>query len=368
MRILPETVLLPPRIAARRGAAHDLAAECRAFGPRGLLVHGLSLTRGGTLDRIMAAADRDAVATWQHPGGEPTLDQLETLLDFGRRRGADWVAGVGGGSVMDIAKACAGLLRARKPAAEYHGGAPLPTSEVPFVAAPTTAGTGSEATPVCVLTDAARRLKRSFRHPSLMARLVILDANLLAGCPPPVIAASGMDAFTQAVEAFISNRATLLTDALALRAAGLVAHSLEAVRRDSGSGEAENLLAGACLAGMALSNARLGVVHGLAHPLGARYNAPHGLACAACLPAAIRFNREAMGAKYDRLSAEIGGDLLATAEALIQRLEIRSPFAGRPLTDVPAIVAETLESGSTAANPRTVTADDVAALLRIVFA
>ena len=124
---------------------------------------------------------------------------------------------------------------------------------------------------------------------------------------------------------------------------------------------------GSYLAGLALSNARLGVVHGLAHPLGARFDVPHGLACAVCLPHAIEFNREAMGIKYTIMSETVGGDLLSATKRLMESFEIRSPFAGKTIADMDKVIEETLASGSTSANPRKVSATDVEYLLDRIF-
>jgi alcohol dehydrogenase class IV len=368
MNVLPKELILPPRTLFRKGAVLELLRECRAFGKRGVLVHGRSLAGKGVLQSISKSSPDDVeLKCWQHTGGEPTLGQLEDLLSFARQHRTDWIAGVGGGSVIDLAKACAGLVDSSLPVAAYHDGAPLVPSRIPFLAVPTTAGTGSEATIVCVLTNSKTGVKKSFRHPSLMARLVILDPDLLAGSPKQVIAHSGMDAFTQAVESYVSTGASWFTDQLCLKALSLISSSIEAVFKDPGDPRAADLLMGSYLAGLALSNARLGIVHGLAHPLGARYHVAHGLACAACLPDAIEFNREAMGEKYGRIGEAIGGDLLQETGKLNRVLVIHSPFPGRDLKDVDKIIEETLASGSTAANPRKVTAVDVERLLKKLF-
>ena len=365
---LPPRLVLPPRTVVERGGISSLPNEAAQFGARGILVHGGSLEDGGGLAGVLSRIPEGMeIATWRHAGGEPTLKQLERLLAWAREKRPDWMAGVGGGSVIDIAKACAGLLDAPLSVKEYHAGADIPASRVPFVAAPTTAGTGSEATIVSVLTDEEENVKKSIRHPSFMARLVILDSDLLLTCPPAVIAASGMDAFTQAVESYVSNRASRFSEMLSLEAAKLVALNLEAVFEGAAGDRAQGLLEGSYLAGLALSHARLGVVHGLAHPLGHRYRAPHGLVCAVCLPAAIEFNRAAMGGKYGALGSALGGDLLDTVHGLLSRLRLESPFRGKPLRDRDAVVRETLASGSTAANPRPVDAQDVANMLDALF-
>ena len=128
-----------------------------------------------------------------------------------------------------------------------------------------------------------------------------------------------------------------------------------------------HLLLGSFMAGAALANARLGVIHGLAHPLGALYSVPHGHVCASCLMPSIRFNREAMGAKYDNLGKALGGDFAEKAEGFLNTLKIESPFKGRAVMEKELIIRETLSSGSTAANPRPVTREDVEHLLAEIF-
>ncbi len=367
MSALPASLLFPMRLLSGAGKVVDLLRECAAFGERGVLVHGGSLVTGATLDRILAAQpDGTAVDTWQHPGGEPTLAQVDALRGALGRHSADWVAAVGGGSVMDVAKAAAGLRDAPLPARVYHDGEPIPPSNVAYIAVPTTAGTGSEATMVSVLTNAHTGVKKSIRHPSHTARLVILDPDLLKSCPPALIAASGMDAFTQAVESYLSRNASWLTDALALKAVEDISASIETVFNGGDGTSRETLLRGSSLAGLALSNARLGLVHGLAHPLGARFRLPHGLVCATCLPYVLRYNREVCHDKYARLEALLGTDIEQRASALNKTMGIINPFAGQKLDNRDGVITETLASGSTKANPRAVdnaAANDILDLL-----
>ncbi len=366
--ILPDSLAIPAKTLSGHGASSGLLQECRRFGARGIILHGAALEQQGRLDALMAAMPADmAVRVIRHRGGEPTLHEVSGLILAARHHQAEWIAAVGGGSIIDLAKAAAALVNAPHPPAHYHDGAPLDEPGLPLIAVPTTAGTGAEATLNAVLTHEATGAKKSIRSPGMMARVVILDPGLLNGCPKAVIAASGMDALTQAIEAFTSRNATWLSDTLSLQAVHLVTAHLEAVHHDPGSASASPLLTGSYLGGIALSFARLGVVHGLAHPLGVLYHLPHGAVCAACLPHAIELNRPAFGAKYDTLSGAVGGDLLTRIRDLMERLDMPSPFAGKPLREKDMIIRETLGSGSTRANPKFITQADVEWLLARLF-
>lgn len=367
--VIPPSILWVPRTISGRNAAKSLLREAAASGARGIVAHGRSLERNGRLAAIMQECPQAAsVQTWEHTAGEPTLDHVAELILLAREFRADWIAAVGGGSVMDVAKAAAGLVNGHLTMEEYHAGTPPERPGIPFIAVPTTAGTGSEVTPNAVLTNPRTNVKKSIRSDAYMARLVILDPTLLAGSPARVIAHAGMDALTQAIETFTSRNACWLSDALALQAARMVAQALPAVHADPAAPDAEPLLVGSYLGGVALAMARLGVVHGIVHPLGALYHQPHGLLCAVCLPLALELNRPVIGAKYDQLSGALGGDAIAASAALLRSMGIASPLAGQPIHERERIVAETLASGSTAANPKKIDAADVNWMLDRLFA
>lgn len=368
MTIIPDSVIFPERTLGGANRALQLIPECARFGTRGVIMHGRSLVESGRLKSILDNIPGGInVACWEHSGGEPTLVSLGNALVFSRKHRADWVAGVGGGSVLDVAKACAGLFNAENKLDVYHDGAPIETPGIPFIAVPTTAGTGSEATINSVLTNTVTRQKKSIRNPLLIAKIVILDPVLLANCPKRTIAYAGLDAFTQAIEAYTSRMATELSDLLGLKAIGLIAATLENVYRGGNTEARNSLLLGSYLAGLSFSMARLGVVHGLAHPLGIRYHAAHGLVCGVCLPHAVELNRPAMGGKYEIMSKEIDGDLLTLTRELPGKLGVASPFKGKQIVEKEIIIRETLKSWSTAANAKPITETDVEFLLARLF-
>ena len=227
-------------------------------------------------------------AFWKQPG-EPTVEHVCQALDVARRGSCDLVIGLGGGSAVDCAKAVAGLLS--------NGGLPLDYLEVvgrgqklakpatPWIAVPTTAGTGAEVTRNAVIGCPGQRFKASLRSPHLLARIALIDAELAVGVPREVAACSGMDALCQLIESYTSNQAQPLTDALALQGLALAARSLPHVVDDEVDLQARDDMAlAALLSGMTLANVGLGAVHGFAAPLGACLPIPHGTLCAALLP------------------------------------------------------------------------------------
>ncbi len=366
--ILPSFFQSPAHIHSGERALAKLPSEAAPYGANGIVVHGKAICSGNIRESLDAAMAQAGVTAefHRHDGGEPTLGEVESLRATIRDRDAKWVMAIGGGSVMDLAKAAAGLATAPESVAAYQGGAPIPPARIPLFAAPSTAGTGSEATIVAVLTDPMRNLKQSIRHQSFMPRAVALDPALLRDCPKSVLAASGMDAITQAFESYTSNKATPFTRALSELALVRLVNALpKAWRGERTDATLSDLLEGSFTAGLALSHARLGVVHGLAHPLGARWHIPHGKACAICLPLAIDFNKDAIASDLAHLEKVFGRPFPQIVDALMREFEIVSPLKGVVLDDDTraAIIRETLASGSTAANPRPVDAASAAALL-----
>jgi alcohol dehydrogenase class IV len=393
-----------PEIVAGPGKVAELPYVVRRFGQRALVVvRRPGFTRGDDWVRIEASLTAAGVEfEVEGVSGEPSPALVDEIVARVRGRGqVDAVVGIGGGSVLDTAKAVAGLLIPGNSVMDHlegiGPGLPYRGPAVPFVAVPTTAGTGSEATKNAVLSvRGAGGFKRSFRDEALIARVAILDPELLRSCPPELIAANGMDALTQLLESYLSTRANPVSDGLALR--GLVAardgllswHEMAVAGMGAAAvsdGARADMSAAALCSGICLAQTGLGAVHGVASPLGALFPIPHGVACGATLAAATRVNVAALEqrqpengalrryAELGRLLAGVGPaalhDDLETRAALIQTLEDWRARLGVPrlstfgiaVADIPAIVADSRGS-SMKTNPIVLTDDEITAILR----
>jgi alcohol dehydrogenase class IV len=366
----PQETTLPARILFKKGGIADLAGETAELGSRGLIIHGTSLEKNGLREKVANDFTKAGIPAtfFCRPQGEPTLAEISTVIERGRDLKAQWIIGIGGGSVLDLAKAGAGLFNAKENPAYYQEGGTLSEPGIPFLAVPTTAGSGSEASPNSVIINPEKKVKLSIRHKDFLARKVLLDPDLLKGLPFAVMCHSGMDAWVQAYESFISKNASWFSENFALKAIQLISRHLVPALNTGRDEDLAGLMLGSFFSGVAFSHSRLGVIHGLAHPLGVLYDVPHGLICSLCFAPSIKLNLEAMGnQKYAVMSQAVGMDLLQKVHELQKTLKIVSPFKGKPLLEKEKVISETLKSGSTAANPKAITREDVEYLLKELF-
>ena len=354
------------------GALDELGEQTSRLGGRAVLVTGRrAMAEAGITERALSSLKAAGVRATVFDEVEPepdvtTVDRLREVLD---RADAEVAIGLGGGSAIDAAKVAAGLFHEPDPTRAYHEAAEVSEPGIPCVAVPSTSGTGSEMTGNGVISDREKGRKASIRHPGMVPAVALVDPEVTVPCPPQVTAMSGVDAMVQAVESYLSRHATPMTEAISLRAAGELATALPGVVTRGDDPALRTAAAwGSAMAGLALSNARLGVVHGIAHPVGIRYAVPHGLVCGVLMPGALAFNREAAGEKFERLREVLGGDPVGYAQALLPAtgLPMRLHEYGLDPADFPAIARESMASGSTKANPRRVTEADVVALLEQV--
>ena len=366
------------RIIFGEGKAATLPELALSSGVRALVVTGASPERAAA---IVSALSAETLAV----PGEPTVELVREGARHVRNAACDLVLSIGGGSAIDAGKAIAAIAT--------NGGEPLEFLEVvgkgrtitvpplPFIAVPTTAGTGSEVTRNAVLGSAEHGVKASLRSPLMLPRVALVDPELTYGLPPAVTAYTGLDALTQLIEPYVSARANPLVDALCADGIARVAGALGRAVLDGADRDARRDMALASLfGGLALANAGLGVVHGFAAPLGGGWNAPHGALCAALLPHGMAANVAALRARapqhpalarYTAIARLVTGRNDASAEdgiewvrALSAELEIPPLRAwGIAASDLPGVVEKAARASSMQANPLPLTGEELQAVL-----
>lgn len=377
---------LPTKIVAGLGSIKNLASIIRGLGDNVLLLTGKKSARqSGLLERIMkdiSATAEIRLSVFDQVDPEPSCDNVNQAVTVAKEKGCDVIVGLGGGSVIDVAKAVAALANKDGQVEAFMSGRELQFPGIPCLAIPTTAGTGAEVTCNSVLIDRTRGVKESLRHPFMYPRIAIIDAELTLTLPPRLTAYSGVDALCQSMESYVSIGANILTDAIALQSIKLVNMNIrEAFKTGTNMQARQNMLYAALLSGIALSNARMGAVHGIAHPLGLKYNQPHGLVCGVLLPYVIEFNINFATGKYAAMAAVMGGlirglDKERAAKICVDKTkqllaELGFPWRLRDLgvkpEDFSQLAKDSMPSGSLKANPRTVTEDDVVSILKKAY-
>lgn len=371
------------RILFGRGAAGEAAAAVSSFGSRVLLATGATPRRAAWL--IDALASRGCACVTLPASREPDLTAAREGADTARRERIEVVVGVGGGSALDTAKAISALATNTGDPLDYlevvGRGQPLGAAPLPCVAIPTTAGTGSEVTRNAVLSVPDRRVKVSLRDPRMIPRVAIVDPELTYELPPDLTAQTGLDALTQLVEPFLSVRGTPLVDALCRDGISRAARSLRAACVNGlDSAAREDMALASLFGGLALANAGLGAVHGLAGPIGGVSAAPHGAVCAALLPHVMAANLGALRARapasealarMDEVACLLTGragasahDAVSWLADLVRDLAIpRLSSWGIASVDLPEIVSQAARSSSMKGNPVALTPDELRAVL-----
>lgn len=346
-RFPPFSLTRVPKIAFGAGARSRLPALAAEFGKRALVVTGARSLRQSSAWPEIEGGLRSAGFSWLDfvVSDEPSPLLVDGAVAAFRHERIAVVIGIGGGSVLDAAKAIAGLLRTGTPVSDHLEGVgpelPYRGPAVPFIAVPTTAGTGSEATRNAVLSvRGAGGYKKSFRDERLVAEWAVIDPDLLATVPRALIAADGMDALTQLLESYVSTRANPITDALALSGLDAVRRGLMTWHdgRDHGGSARAAMAYAALLSGITLAQAGLGAVHGLASPLGAFFPAPHGAVCGTLLAATTRVNLAALRErdpdgtalrKYAAAGRVLTGTAADDTDALAGLLDLLETMTGR---------------------------------------
>ncbi len=326
------------RIVFGANTLRELPNHAKAFGSRALVVTGSDPSRAAPLYDLLHTAqiayEVFAVA------GEPKIETAFAGVAQARACAAELIIGMGGGGALDAAKAIAALATNEGDLLDYlevvGKALPLAHAPLPYIAIPTTAGTGSEATRNAVLTAEAQRVKVSLRSPLMLPRLALIDPTLMHSLPPSVTASSGLDALTQLIEPFVCRRANPITDALCREGITNAAWALPRAYADGNDAEAREAMAYASLfGGMALANAGLGAVHGFAAPIGGMFEVGHGVICASLLPHVIAANVRALRAQNDSYAS----DRLMRFEEIALLLDAESPEAEAAVDAVSALCA-----------------------------
>ena len=371
------------RILFGPGTVGQVAGHAAAMGSHALLITGSTPSRADGLAADLAAAGVKRTAFTVC--GEPDLECVATGAQLAREAQCDLVIGFGGGSVMDAAKAIAALATNSGPITDYleviGKALALKHQPVPCIAIPTTAGTGSEVTRNAVIRSKTQRVKVSMRSPDMLPDLAVVDPELTIGLPPEGTAASGFDALCQLLEAYVSLKANPLTDSLCREGLARCARSLKTAFMDGGNIDARTDMSIASLfSGLALANAGLGAVHGIAAPLGGMHSAPHGAVCARLLPGITAANIAALKARpehahylkrYREAAGILTGDDHADPSMLIQWLREMTASMQIPAlsrwglgqTDVAQLTSQALQASSMKGNPVPLSAETLQSVI-----
>jgi alcohol dehydrogenase class IV len=371
---------LPRKVVFGPGRADELADLLPTLGRRVLLCTGSDPSRHRALLGDTAPV---AVVTVTR---EPTVDDVRTATEQARAAGADAVVAIGGGSPIDLGKVVAALLGNGTDPLDHleivGKGVPPAQPSVPFVAVPTTAGTGSEATANAPLRSPEEGVKTSIRSPHMLPVVALVDPLLTLGCPPAVTASSGFDALTQCMEPYVSPKANPATDAVAAEGLRRGARSLRRAYEDGGDREArEDMALCSLFGGIALANAKLGAVHGLAGVVGGTVDAPHGATCAALLAPVFEANVAALRerepdapalGRYTAVARMLTGrddatldDGVAWLHETVAALDVPPLDAvGLAPEQYPDVAAKAVRASSMQGNPVALTEDELLAILR----
>jgi alcohol dehydrogenase class IV len=359
---------MPREVIVKRYALVSAGKVVAQYGKNCLVVAGKHFLESEDSEIFFSSLTLKSVdfEVEEYAGGEPEISSVDGIV--GRHRGGkfDCVVGIGGGSVLDVAKAVSGMLTNEGGVERYlelPGREIMQNPPLPFIAVPTTAGTGAEATKNAVIKNREMRYKKSFRDERLTAKCVIIDASLYTTTPREVTAYSGMDALTQLVEAFTSNRANEYTDEFCRQGFRHIRYLAAAYRDPENISAREETALAAYKSGVAISNAGVGAVHALASPIGAHTGLAHGLICGILLPRVMEINRPCALKKYAEIGRLVTGNsnpddeimadaAIAAVKSLGRALKIPTSFKNERLNSLSAaIVGECINGGSMLSNP-----------------
>lgn len=370
------------RIAFGFGAIENLPEEIeRVKGSRVLVMTDPGIQSAGVLDQVTGVLDRAKVdyKVFAEVEPDPKIEVALAGAAAAKAFGPDVIVGLGGGSSLDISKVTSVLLTNEGPIEKYFGMELVPRPGVPLILIPTTAGTGSEMTSICVLSDTQNKVKKGIVSEHMFARTALLDPQLTLALPPRVTAMTGMDALVHAIESFVGVRASVFTDTLNLQAIRLVAENLRLAYANGDNRSArENMLHASCLAGMAFSNTQNGLDHALALAIGGKFHLAHGQLTAFILPWVMEFNLIADPGKFCRIAEAFGERTKGLSKMEAARLSVKAVKSllddvgisyklgtyGVPRSEFAALATATVGAARLISNnPRKVTEADVIGIL-----
>lgn len=375
---------IPSFVHFGEGVSQKLGETAAGMGAKkAFVVYDKGVKAAGIVDGLIASLKAAGVEAVEYDGvlPNPPDTQVEEAAAIARSADVDIIVAVGGGSSIDSAKAINILLTNPSPINQYDGINTVKAPGKPLIAIPTTAGTASEVTAFSIVTDTARKKKMVIGGQFVGATLALADPLLTVAMPPKITASTGLDALTHAIEAYVSKWAMIPTDVLALKAIELIRKNIVTATKNGSCVEARSaMLLGSMMAGFAFTNAVLGLVHSIAHPLSAHFNLPHGVANAIGLPYVMEYNMASAPARFRDIAVALGIDVTGISDAaaaqaavdlvksLNKELEIPTLKECGITRDMFDLIAEdALKEVSTLFNPRDPSKEDILAILEKAY-
>ncbi len=364
------------------GAIKEIAGEAKGRGfQKAFVCSGPDLVKFGVTKRVLDVLDEAGMVyeLFSNIKPNPTIENVQTGVEAFRKSGADYIIAIGGGSPMDTAKAIGIIINNPdfEDVVSLEGVAPTKNKSVPIFAVPTTAGTAAEVTINYVITDVEKSRKMVCVDPKDIPVVAFVDPDMMSTMPKGLTAATGMDALTHAIEGYITAGAWELSDMFHLKAIEIIARSLRGAVNNTPEGR-QDMALGQYVAGMGFSNVGLGIVHSMAHPLGALYDTPHGVANAIILPTVMEYNAEATGDKYKYIAQAMGvanTENMSQAEyrrAAVDAVRKLAEDVGIPKNlreivkeeDIPFLAQSAYDDACRPGNPRETSVEEIAELYR----
>lgn len=364
------------------GAIQEIATEVKARGyKKAFVCSDPDLVKFGVTQKVLDVLEKDSLAyeLYSNIKPNPTIENVQTGVEAFKKSGADYLIAIGGGSSMDTSKAIGIIINNPEFAdvRSLEGVAPTKNKCVPIIAVPTTAGTAAEVTINYVITDAEKSRKMVCVDPKDIPIIAVVDPDMMSSMPKGLTAATGMDALTHAIEGYTTLGAWELSDMFHLKAIEIIARSLRAAVENTPEGRADMAL-GQYVAGMGFSNVGLGIVHSMAHPLGAFYDTPHGIANAIILPTVMEYNAESTGDKYKYIAQAMGVEgtenmsVEEYRKAAVDAVKKLSTDVGIPADlkdivkeeDIPFLAQSAYDDACRPGNPRDTSVEEITALYK----